>query len=90
MPELRRFARRHGIKILTTNDIIRHRLKTERLVKRVAETALPTSAGEMTIIAYQTRYAPEEEVAVVKGASSLESGRPKASSRSDPNLKFQV
>ena len=68
MPELRRFARRHGIKILTTNDIIRHRLKTERLVKRVAETALPTSAGEMTIIAYQTRYAPEEEVAVVKGA----------------------
>ena len=68
MPELRRFARRHGIKILTTNDIIRHRLKTERLVKRVAETALPTPAGEMTIIAYQTRYAPEEEVAVVKGA----------------------
>jgi len=68
MPELRRFARRHGIKILTTNDIIRHRLKTERLVKRVAETALPTSAGEMTIIAYRTRYAPEEEVAVVKGA----------------------
>ena len=68
MPELRRFARRHGIKILTTNDIIRHRLKTERLVKRVAETALPTSAGEMTIIAYQTRYAQEEEVAVVKGA----------------------
>ena len=68
MPELRRFARRHGIKILTTNDIIRHRLKTERLVKRVAETALPTSAGEMTIIAYQTRYAPDEEVAVVKGA----------------------
>ena len=68
MPELRRFARRHGIKILTTNDIIRYRLKTERLVKRVAETALPTSAGEMTIIAYQTRYAPEEEVAVVKGA----------------------
>lgn len=68
MPELRRFARRHGIKILTTNDIIRHRLKTERLVKRVAETALPTSAGEMTIIAYQSRYAREEEVAVVKGA----------------------
>lgn len=68
MPELRRFARRHGIKILTTNDIIRHRLKTERLVKRVAETALPTPAGEMTIIAYQTRYAPDEEVAVVKGA----------------------
>ena len=67
MPELRRFARRHGLKILTTNDIIRHRLKTERLVKRVAETALPTSAGEMTIIAYQARYAPEEEVAVVKG-----------------------
>ncbi len=67
MPELKRFARRHGLKILTTNDIIKYRLKTERLVKRVAETHLPTTMGEMTIVAYQARYAPEEEVAVVKG-----------------------
>ena len=67
MPELQRFARRHGLKILTTNAIIKHRLKTERLVKRGAETHLPTPMGEMTIVAYQGKYASEEEVAVVKG-----------------------
>ena len=67
MPELKRFARRHGLKIVTTNDIIKYRLKTERLVRRVAETRLPTPMGEMSIVAYQAKYASEEEVAVVKG-----------------------
>ncbi len=67
MPELKRFARRHGLKILTTNEIIKYRLRTERLVKRVAETRLPTPSGEMTIVAYEARYESEEEVAVIKG-----------------------
>ncbi len=67
MPELKRFARRHGLKILTTNEIIKHRLKTERLVKRVAETRLPTPDGNMRIFGYQAKYASEEEVAVVRG-----------------------
>ena len=36
-------------------------------MRRVAETHLPTPMGEMSIVAYQAKYASEEEVAVVKG-----------------------
>ena len=42
MPDLKRFARRHGLRIVTVNEMIKYRLKNERLVTRVAETRLPT------------------------------------------------
>ena len=67
MPDLKRFARRHGLRILTTNDLIKHRLRTERLVHRVAETRLPTPHGDMVIVAYRTDNDPAEHVALVKG-----------------------
>ena len=68
MPDLKRFARRHGLKIVTVNDMIRYRLRTERLVHRMAETKLPTPYGEMMIMAYKTDGDPAEHVAVVSGA----------------------
>ncbi len=67
MPDLQRFARRHGLRILTTHELIKWRLRNERLVKRVAETKLPTPYGEMMILAYRAEYDPAEHVAVVKG-----------------------
>ncbi len=67
MPDLKRFARRHGLKIVTINEMIKHRLRTERLVKRVAETKLPTPHGEMLILAYKADNSPDEHVAVVSG-----------------------
>jgi 3,4-dihydroxy 2-butanone 4-phosphate synthase/GTP cyclohydrolase II len=67
MPDLKRFARRHGLRILTTADLIRHRLATESLVERVAEANLPTPFGEMKIYAYRSRTEPDEHVAVVNG-----------------------
>ncbi len=67
MPDLKRFARRHGLRIVTVNDIIRYRLRTERLVTRVAETRLPTPYGEMMILGYKAEGQPDEHVALVKG-----------------------
>ncbi|MCC6381387.1 MAG: bifunctional 3,4-dihydroxy-2-butanone-4-phosphate synthase/GTP cyclohydrolase II [Dehalococcoidia bacterium] len=67
MPDLRRFARRHGLRIVTVNELIKYRLRTERLVHRVAETRLPTPYGEMMILAYRADHDPAEHVAVVKG-----------------------
>ena len=55
MPDLKRFARRHGLKIVTVNEMIKYRLRNEQLVQRVAETKLPTPNGDMTIVAYQRR-----------------------------------
>ncbi len=67
MPDLKRFARRHGLKIVTINEMIKYRLRTERLVRRVAETKLPTPYGDMVIMAYKSDTNPDEHVAVVKG-----------------------
>ncbi len=67
MPDLKRFARRHGFKIVTVNEMIRYRMRTERLVRRVAETKLPTPYGDMMILAYASENDPAEHVAVVKG-----------------------
>jgi 3,4-dihydroxy 2-butanone 4-phosphate synthase/GTP cyclohydrolase II len=67
LPDLKRFARRHGLHILTTADLIRHRLATETLVERVAGANLPTAFGEMTIYAYRSRNEPDEHVAIVNG-----------------------
>ena len=65
MPELKKFARRHDLKILTIETLIKHRLKTERTVQKIAETQLPTPYGEMKIVAYQANQSSEEHVAIV-------------------------
>jgi 3,4-dihydroxy 2-butanone 4-phosphate synthase/GTP cyclohydrolase II len=67
MPDLKRFARRHGLRIITTADLIKHRLRTERLIQRVAETRLPNPHGEWKIIAYKGIDSPDEHVALVSG-----------------------
>ncbi len=67
MPDLKRFARRHGLRIVTVNEMIKYRLKHEQLVRRVAETRLPTPVGDMMILAYKAENYPDEHVAIVKG-----------------------
>ena len=67
MPDLKRFARRHGLRIVTVNEMIKYRLRHERLVTRVAETRLPTPYGDMMILAYKAENFPDEHVALVRG-----------------------
>lgn len=67
MPDLKRFARRHGLKIVTINDMIKYRFRTQQLVHRVAETKLPSPHGDMNIYGYRTDHEPDEHVALVVG-----------------------
>jgi 3,4-dihydroxy 2-butanone 4-phosphate synthase/GTP cyclohydrolase II len=67
-PDLEVFAAEHGLKIITIEDLIRYRMRHERLVKRVAETVIPTAvAGEFKAIAYQTDLDQKEHLALVRG-----------------------
>jgi 3,4-dihydroxy 2-butanone 4-phosphate synthase/GTP cyclohydrolase II len=68
VPELARFARRHGLLMMTIADLIRYRMRTEGLVTRVARADLPTSYGPFTVHAYQSRIDGETHVALVCGA----------------------
>ncbi len=44
VPELTKFAREHGLLMITIADLIRYRMRTEGLVKRAADASLPTDA----------------------------------------------
>lgn len=72
MPDLKRFARRHGLRIVTVNDMIKYRLQHENLIARVAETRLPTPFGDMMILGYKAENNPDEHVAIVKGPIEAE------------------
>ena len=65
--ELRKFARRHGLLMITIADLIRHRMRTEGLVKRAANATLPTTHGEFTIHAYESLLDGQTHVALVRG-----------------------
>ncbi len=73
MPDLERFAERHGLLIATIADLIRYRLeKGDRFVTREAEARLPTTYGEFTIVGYRDRTTGEEHAALVMGDLSGE------------------
>jgi 3,4-dihydroxy 2-butanone 4-phosphate synthase / GTP cyclohydrolase II len=69
-PELEVVAREHGLTFITVAQLVAYRLRTERLVHRVAEARLPTEFGEFTVIAYRNDVDRAEHVALVMGEVS--------------------
>jgi 3,4-dihydroxy 2-butanone 4-phosphate synthase/GTP cyclohydrolase II len=67
VPELTKFARKHGLLMITIADLIQYRMRTERLVTRVAQAELPTEHGAFRIFAYENRLDSETHVALVRG-----------------------
>jgi 3,4-dihydroxy 2-butanone 4-phosphate synthase/GTP cyclohydrolase II len=67
LPELEQAAERFGLKLLTVESLIAYRRRTERLVERIAETRLPTPAGEFKAIGYRSLVGDEYHIALVKG-----------------------
>lgn len=67
VPDLARFCERHGLLMVTVADLIRHRMKTERLVQRIAAPHLPTRFGEFRLLAYRSDVTHEEHIALVHG-----------------------
>jgi 3,4-dihydroxy 2-butanone 4-phosphate synthase/GTP cyclohydrolase II len=66
-PELEKFATEHKITFITVAQLVAHRLKTERLVHRVAEARLPTEHGEWQVVGYRNDVDDHEHVALVYG-----------------------
>ena len=67
VPELSRFARRHGLLIVTIADLIKYRIRTESLVKRVASARLPTDYGEFRVHVFEHEPDKQTHVAMVCG-----------------------
>jgi 3,4-dihydroxy 2-butanone 4-phosphate synthase/GTP cyclohydrolase II len=67
VPELRKFARKHKLLMITIADLIRYRMRTECMVKRVAQAMLPTAHGPFQVHAYESGLDGETHVALVRG-----------------------
>jgi 3,4-dihydroxy 2-butanone 4-phosphate synthase/GTP cyclohydrolase II len=67
LPKLRIFAKKHKLRLITVKDLIAFRMRTERLVERIAEFDLPTAYGMFRGVAYETTIDKVAHVALVMG-----------------------
>lgn len=66
-PQLEAVAREHGLKMITVEDLIRYRRRTEHLVERVTSVVLPTEYGEFTAYGYRSLLDGATHLALVVG-----------------------
>ncbi|MBD1909902.1 bifunctional 3,4-dihydroxy-2-butanone-4-phosphate synthase/GTP cyclohydrolase II [Leptolyngbya sp. PL-A3] len=67
LPELVRYAKTHGLKLISIADLVRYRLKTDRFVVREAIAALPSQFGQFQVYGYRNALDGTESTAIVKG-----------------------
>ncbi|MGH8915111.1 MAG: bifunctional 3,4-dihydroxy-2-butanone-4-phosphate synthase/GTP cyclohydrolase II [Acidimicrobiia bacterium] len=67
LPELERFAAKHGMMIGTIADLIAYRRHQERLVERVVEARIPTEHGTFTAVGYRSLVDDRQHIALVMG-----------------------
>ncbi len=67
LPDLREFAVKHGLRIISVADLIKYRMQNERHMRRLASPLLPTEYGDFRVHAYQSDITGEEHVALVMG-----------------------
>jgi 3,4-dihydroxy 2-butanone 4-phosphate synthase / GTP cyclohydrolase II len=65
--QLTKFAKKHGLLMITIADLIQHRMRTESLVKRVATATLPTDYGEFHVYAFENQIDKQTHIALVGG-----------------------
>ena len=66
-PELEAFAREHGLRIGSIEELIRHRLATEHTIERVDERDIDTAHGPFRLLTYRDRLSRELHFALVRG-----------------------
>ena len=67
MPDLEKFSKKHGMKIITIADLIAYRMRNESFVQKAAETLLPTPFGEFKAVAFVNDIDDYEHLALVRG-----------------------
>ncbi|MDA2979636.1 MAG: bifunctional 3,4-dihydroxy-2-butanone-4-phosphate synthase/GTP cyclohydrolase II [Actinomycetota bacterium] len=64
---LEAFARDHGIVMISIDDLVAYRWRTEGIVKRGPSASLPTKRGVFKVIGYESAIGPAQHVALVMG-----------------------
>jgi len=71
-PDLFEFAATHQLKICTRESLIEYRRRSERLIKRIAETSIPTDFGDFRVFVYESTVDKYHHLALVKGSPHKE------------------
>ncbi len=67
LPELKKFARKHRLKLCTIEALIKFRRTREKLVERVEVVKMPTDYGDFDLYLYRSHTDGQNHVALVKG-----------------------
>ena len=67
VPDLIPYCRAHGLKLVTVEDLIEYRRRTEKLVERMTTVRLPTAYGDFTAVAFREVLTGKNHVALVRG-----------------------
>ncbi|WP_295163508.1 bifunctional 3,4-dihydroxy-2-butanone-4-phosphate synthase/GTP cyclohydrolase II [Selenomonas sp. F0473] len=66
-PQLKEFAKQHGLNIITIKSLIAYRTRTESFVKQVADVDFPSKYGHFRLVSYENSLNGRCDLAVVKG-----------------------
>ncbi len=67
LPDLLIFAKKHKLKIITVEELIKYRRSTEKLVKEVVTVNFPTKYGNFTLSLFEDKIKKETHLAIIKG-----------------------
>lgn len=68
LPELRKIADKFDLKLISIEDLIAYRLKTESLIEPIVSVELPTRIGDFQLKAYRQTTTEMEHLALIKGS----------------------
>lgn len=68
LPELKKMADEHNLKLISIQDLIAYRLKQESIVEKGVEVSMPTDHGEFRLIPFKQKSNGLEHVALFKGS----------------------
>jgi len=66
-PQLMEFAEQHGLRIITVQELIAYRKRTETFIRQVSDVDFPSKYGHFRIKAYESTLDGKCHLAIVKG-----------------------
>ena len=67
LPQLKRFARKHTLKICSIEELIKYRRERDRLVERLEVIQMPTDYGIFDLHLYRSTLDGQNHISLVKG-----------------------
>jgi 3,4-dihydroxy 2-butanone 4-phosphate synthase / GTP cyclohydrolase II len=76
LPQLFEIAKKHHLKVVSIDDLVAYRMRTERLIKKEIEVKLSTQYGDFQAIAFSENGSTDVHLALKKGTWNIEEAIP--------------